>query len=55
MLSTDRAPIDYESIRVDYQTARAAVAATVCIVATILLASGKRFVRISRMWLVGSS
>jgi len=40
VLSTDRAPIDYESIRVDYQTARAAVAATVGIVATILLASG---------------
>lgn len=40
VLSTDRAPIDYESIRVEYQTARAAVAATVFIVATILLASG---------------
>ena len=40
VLSTDRAPIDYESIRGDYQTARAAVAATVCIVAVILLGSG---------------
>jgi signal transduction histidine kinase len=40
VLSTDRAPIDYESIRVEYQTGRAAVAATVFIVATILLASG---------------
>jgi len=39
VLSTDRAPIDYESIRVEYQTARAAVAVTVFIVATILLAS----------------
>ena len=40
MLSTDRAPIDYESIRTEYQAARAAVAATVFIVASILLASG---------------
>ena len=40
MLSTGRAPIDYESIRVDYQTARAAVAVTVFIVAAILLATG---------------
>lgn len=40
MLSTGRAPIDYESIRVDYQTARAAVAVTVSIVAAILLATG---------------
>jgi len=40
MLSTDRAPIDYESMRVEYQTARAAVAVTVFIVATILLATG---------------
>ena len=40
VLSTDRAPIDYESIRMEYQTARAAVAATVFVVATILLASG---------------
>jgi signal transduction histidine kinase len=40
MLSTDRAPIDYESIRSEYQTARAAVAATVFVVASILLLSG---------------
>ena len=40
VLSTDRAPIDYKSIRGDYQTARAAVAATVGIVAIILLGSG---------------
>ncbi|MGB5565034.1 MAG: hypothetical protein WBN93_01740, partial [Acidimicrobiia bacterium] len=40
VLSTDRAPIDYQSIRVEYQTARTAVAATVFIVATILFASG---------------
>jgi signal transduction histidine kinase len=41
MLSTDRAPIDYESIRSEYQTARAAVAATVFVVASILLLSGR--------------
>jgi signal transduction histidine kinase len=40
MLSTDRAPIDYESIRGSFQTARAAVAVTVFVVATILFASG---------------
>ncbi len=40
MLSTGRAPIDYESIRANYQTARAAVAVTVFFVAAILLATG---------------
>ena len=39
-LSTDRAPIDYESIRAEFQAARAAVAATVFIVAIVLVASG---------------
>ena len=40
MLSTDRAPIDYESIRGEFNVGRAAVAATVCIVAIVLVASG---------------
>lgn len=40
VLSADRAPIDYESIRGAFNAARAAVAATVCIVAIVLVASG---------------
>jgi signal transduction histidine kinase len=40
VLSTDRAPIDYESIRGEFNVGRAAVAATVCVVAFVLVASG---------------